>query len=100
MKHFIPHAIILGKLADNPKPIMEGSHIISFAVNVDTEKRSQTFSVTALGKLGKVCMEYLLKGHSVYVNGELFDDGSIQAESINFISENAKEIPNNFTLNL
>lgn len=72
--------IIVGNLGRDPemKYLNDGTAVTSFSVAVDTgwgERRTTVwYRVTAWGKLGETCNQYLSKGRKVLVAGELKGD--------------------------
>jgi len=74
--------IVIGNLGRDPemKYTPEGQPVTSFSIasnrNYKTsngEKREEVewFNVTAWGKLGETCNQYLVKGQQVYIEGRL-----------------------------
>jgi single-strand DNA-binding protein len=53
----------------------DGLAVSNFSVavkqRVKNEDQTQWFRVTAFGKLGEICREYLAKGRQVYIEGQL-----------------------------
>ncbi len=70
-------ATLIGHLGRDPEVryTPEGLAVANFSVatteKVKGEKQTQWFKVTAFGKLGEICGEFLSKGKQVYVEGRL-----------------------------
>jgi len=70
-------AVIIGHLGRDPemKYSDSGLAIASFSVaateKVKGQDRTEWFKVTAFGKLGEICGQYLVKGKQVYIEGKL-----------------------------
>ena len=82
----INKAIILGRLGRDPETryTPDGKAICSFSVATSDEwkdkhsgenrERTEWHNITAFGRLGEVCGQYLSKGKQVYIEGRLQTD--------------------------
>ena len=70
-------AILIGHLGRDPEVryTPEGLAVANFSVaateKIKGEDRTQWFRITAFGKLGEICGEFLSKGRQVYIEGRL-----------------------------
>jgi single-strand DNA-binding protein len=70
-------AILIGNLGRDPEVryTPDGLAVANFSLaaseRVKGEDRTQWFRVTAFGRLGEICGEYLQKGKQVYIEGRL-----------------------------
>lgn len=70
-------AVLIGHLGRDPEVryTPEGLAVANFSLaateKVKGEDRTQWFRITAFGKLGEICGEYLTKGKQVYIEGRL-----------------------------
>lgn len=70
-------ATLIGHLGRDPEVryTPEGLAVANFSVaateKVKGENRTQWFRITAFGKLGEICGEFLSKGKQVYIEGRL-----------------------------
>jgi len=83
--------IIIGRLGREPEMryIESGKAVTSFSVATDRswtdangqkQERTVWFRVSAWGKLGEICNQYLAKGRQVMVEGELTEPRPYQAK--------------------
>jgi len=83
--------IIIGRLGREPEMryIESGKAVTSFSVATDRswtdangqkQERTVWFRVSAWGKLGEICNQYLAKGRQVMVEGELTEPKPYQAK--------------------
>ena len=82
----INKAIILGRLGRDPETryTPDGKAICSFSLATSEEwkdkhsgekrERTEWHNITAFGRLGEVCGQYLSKGKQVYIEGRLQTD--------------------------
>lgn len=79
-------AVIIGHLGRDPEMRYNdgGLAIANFSVaateKVKGQDRTEWFRVTAFGKLGEICGQYLSKGKQVYVEGRLQSNEYTDAE--------------------
>lgn len=99
---YLNQAQIIGNLGRDPeiKATATGTNICNFSVatskkwNKDGEQKEQTtwHNITAFGKLADLCQQYLKKGSSVYLSGEMrqdsWEDDSGQKKYKNYIALN------------
>ncbi len=72
-------ATLIGYLGGDPetRALPSGDTLCTFRVAVNekarggTEERTSWYSVSAFGKLGEICAEYMRKGSLVFVEGSL-----------------------------
>ena len=79
-------AIVLGRLGRDPETryTQDGKAICSFSVATSEEwkdkqtgekrERTEWHNITAFGRLGEICGQYLSKGQQVYIEGRLQTD--------------------------
>ncbi|MDY7038610.1 MAG: single-stranded DNA-binding protein [Thermodesulfobacteriota bacterium] len=79
----INKAIILGRLGRDPETryTQDGRAVCSFSVATSEEwkdkdsgekrERTEWHNITAFGRLGEICGEYLSKGRQIYAEGRL-----------------------------
>lgn len=82
------HLVIVGNVGKEPEMryTPSGTAVTSFSVAVNSQrgedKITKWFRVTAWGKLAETCHQYVSKGMSVLVTGELMADDATGAPKI------------------
>lgn len=73
----LSRATLIGNLGRDPEVryTQDGLAVTNFSLaateKIKGEDRTQWYRVTAFGKLGEICGEYLSKGKQVYIEGRL-----------------------------